>query len=189
MPYSYITINWNLPKINSRNELRKYVVLKFMEEKPGQGTGKLVSRYKYNVERFLDGRKLYLIRPAQYKMGFDFQIWMENWNKLNLNKMPSYKDVIQDLKYKQLENQNKFNFLLKAINQIYICEDDDRILKWLQEKKISFSIGENINILLKIIKWMFIEQDIRYWNFSGRVKLKNYINKSFEFPTSQDDGL
>ncbi len=57
MPYSYITINWNLPKINSRNELRKYVVLKFMEENPGRGTGTLVSRYKYIVENFSDGRK------------------------------------------------------------------------------------------------------------------------------------
>ena len=151
MPYSYETINWNLPRINSRNELRKYVVLKFMEEKAGRGTGELATRFRYNVETFIDGRKLYLIRPAQYKMGFDFQIQVENWNKLTLNKMPSYQDIIQDLKYKQEENQNNFNILFKTINQIYICEDDDRILNWLKEKKISFSVGENINVLLKII--------------------------------------
>lgn len=187
MPYSYISLNWNIPKINSRNELRKYVVLKFMEENPGQGTGKLVSRYKYIVERFSDERELYLIRPAQFKMGFDFQIWMEKWNKKNLDKMPSYQDIIQDLKYKELENQNDFNFLLNAINQIYICEDDDRILNWLKKKKIKFSVGENIDVLLKIIKWMFIEQDIRYWNFSGRLKLKNYIDKSFGFPYQEED--
>ncbi|MFW9895269.1 MAG: hypothetical protein ACFFD7_05640 [Candidatus Thorarchaeota archaeon] len=115
-------------------------------------------------------------------MGFDFQIWMENWNKSDLDKMPSYKDIIQDLAIKQKEHQNNFKVLLKAIKQIYICEDDDRILSWLEENKIRFSVGENVNVLLKVIKWMFIEQDIRYWNFSGRLKLKNYIDEIFRFP-------
>ncbi|MFW9895270.1 MAG: hypothetical protein ACFFD7_05645 [Candidatus Thorarchaeota archaeon] len=52
MPYSYITIHWNLPKINSKNELRKFVVLKFMEEKPGQGTGKLVTDINISLKNF-----------------------------------------------------------------------------------------------------------------------------------------
>ena len=178
LPYSYITLNWNLPKTNSRNELRKYVVLKFMEEDPGKGNRELTSRYKYIVENFLDGRKLYLIRPAQYKNGFDFQIWMENWNQTNINKMPSYQDIIQDLNIKKEENQHRFNILLIGIDKIYICEDDDRILEWLKTKNVDFSNGENIEVLLKIIKWMFIEQDIRYWNFSGRLKLKSFIEKN-----------
>ena len=181
MPYSYITIPLNLPNINSRNELRKYVVLKFMEESPGSGTGSLVSRYKYIVETFSDSRKLYLKRPATYKMGFDFQIWMENWNNLDLDIMPSHSDIIQDLKIKKRENQDNFRFLLQAINNVYICEDDDRILNWLTENRISFDIGENLEILIKVIKWMFIEQDIRYWNFSGRSKLKRYIDSNFEY--------
>jgi hypothetical protein len=147
-----------------------------MEENPGQGTGKFVSRYKYIVERFSDGRKLYLIRPAQYKMGFDFQIWIENRNKSDANKMPSYNDIIQDLKSKEDENHHNLIILLKAIEKILICEDDDRILNWLKSKEVNFSIGEETEILLKIIKWMFIEQDIRYWNFSGRMKLKNFID-------------
>ncbi len=113
-------------------------------------------------------------------MGFDFQIWMENWNKSNIHKMPSYIDIIQDLKLKEQENQRNFNILLKAIDKIFICEDDNRILNWLKAKNIIFSAGENINVLLKIIKWMFIEQDIRYWNFSGQMKLKNFIDNNFK---------
>jgi len=150
-----------------------------MEEDPGKGNRELASRYKYIVENFLDGRKLYLIRPAQYKMGFDFQIWMENWYQSNINKMPSYLDIIQDLKNKKEENPHRFNILLSGIDKIYICEDDDRILDWLKSKKVDFSDGENIYVLLKTIKWMFIEQDIRYWNYSGRLKLKNFIDNNF----------
>jgi len=160
-----------------------------MEENPGQGTGKLVSRYKYTVERFSDGRKLHLIRPAQYKMGFDFQIWMENWNKSNTNKMPSYNDIILDLRLKEEENMYYFRILINAIEKIFICEDDDRILNWLKVKNIQFSAGEGIDVLLKIIKWMFIEQDIRYWNFSGRLKLKKFININFNLFAEDDNNL
>jgi len=176
MPYSYKTINWNLPRINSRNELRKYVVLKFMEEKAGKGTGELATRYRYNVETFIDGRKLYLIRPAYMKVGFDFQIWMENWANTNEDKMPSHEDIVQDLKLKKQESDLFFLILNDGINKVFICEDDDRILHRIKMKKVSFSKGEKTNIILKILKWMFIEQDIRYWNYSGRVKLKSFID-------------
>ncbi len=176
MPYSYKTINWKVPRINSRNELRKYVVLKFMEEKAGKGTGELATRYRYNVETFIDGKKLYLIRPAYMKVGFDFQIWMENWANNNKDKMPSHKDIVQDLKLKKDENGLFFNILIDGINKVFICEDDDRILKRIKMKKVSFTNGEKTEVLLKILKWMFIEQDIRYWNYSGRVKLKSFID-------------
>lgn len=157
MPYSYLTINWSLPKTNSRNEMRKYVVLKFMEEGPGQGIGELVSRYKYVVESFSDGRKLYLLRPARFNKGFDFQIWIENWNNSNRNVKPSHQDIIDDLESKYEENKYEFNILLNGIEKIYICEDDDRILNWLKKKNLDFSTGEKVEVLLKTIKWMFIE--------------------------------
>ncbi|MFX1276678.1 MAG: DNA adenine methylase [Promethearchaeota archaeon] len=180
IPFNYITISWNLPKLNSRNELRKSVVLKFMEEDPGKGTGNKVSRYRYIVENFIDQRILYLVRPAQYKYGFDFQIWVEKWNRVNKDKMPSYQDIIQDLKIKKEENLKDFRYLIRSIEKIFICEDDNWILNWLVSKKVSFSQGEKIDVILKIVKWMFIEQDIRYWNFSGRFKLKNLIDDEFK---------
>ncbi|MFX1499788.1 MAG: DNA adenine methylase [Promethearchaeota archaeon] len=179
MPYSFKTINWKLPCINSRNELRKFVVLKFMEENAGKGTGQLVTRYRYNVENFGDGRKLYLIRPAYMKVGFDFQIWMENWAKSNMDKMPSHNDIIQDLKLKKDENILFFNILIDGINKVFICEDDDRILNSIEIKKVVFLTGEKVEVLLKVLKWMFIEQDIRYWNYSGRTKLKSLIDITF----------
>lgn len=147
-----------------------------MEEKAGKGTGELATRYRYNVETFIDGKKLYLIRPAYMKVGFDFQIWMENWANNNKDKMPSHKDIVQDLKLKKDENGLFFNILIDGINKVFICEDDDRILKRIKMKKVSFTNGEKTEVLLKILKWMFIEQDIRYWNYSGRVKLKSFID-------------
>ena len=33
---------------------------------------------------------------------------------------------------------------------------------------IHFETGYAVDHILKAIKWLFIEQDIRYWNYSGR---------------------
>lgn len=33
---------------------------------------------------------------------------------------------------------------------------------------IEFNVGLPVDHILKTIKWLFIEQDIRYWNYSGR---------------------
>ena len=37
-----------------------------------------------------------------------------------------------------------------------------------------------LELILKILKWMFIEQDIRYWNYSGRSELYAYLIKSWK---------
>ena len=31
--------------------------------------------------------------------------------------------------------------------------------------------GLNVELLVKVLKWLFIEQDIRCWNYSGREML------------------
>ena len=48
--------------------------------------------------------------------------------------------------------------------KIFECHDipDEEI------EKISFSKGPPVDHIVKVIKWLFIEQDIRYWNYSDR---------------------
>ena len=85
MPVEYIELNWQLPKLGDRNELRKSLVLKFLEEEPGEGKGDLATRYKYIIEKSSDNRNIFLIRPANLKNGFDFQIKVENWNNRRID--------------------------------------------------------------------------------------------------------
>ena len=74
----YEEIDFKVSTCSSREELRKIVIFKFMEEKPGLGKGNDTSRYRYNVEILNDGRRIYLTRPAYLKKGFDFRINVEN---------------------------------------------------------------------------------------------------------------
>ncbi len=66
----YHEIDLKVRNYTSREELRKTVVLKFLEEKPGLGRGDDASHYRYNVETLSDGRRIHLTRPAYLKKGF-----------------------------------------------------------------------------------------------------------------------
>ena len=164
-----------------RVELRKIVINKFLQEKPGRGRGTYSSTYRYNVEKLSDGRRIYLTRPAPLKLGFDFIIHVENRIFLSsFRDNPSHSDIYTDLIYKKEENFNNFQKLYELLLRIYRCEEPEDVL---QNVDFEFNIGLTIEEILKIVKWFFIEQDIRYWNYSGREMFKtNVIDKALEDP-------
>lgn len=81
-----------------------------------------------------------------------------------------HEDIINDLLKKKNESIEKYKFLFKHINNIYLCEEDTD-----QSVDLHFDIGYPVDMLLKTIKWMFIEQDVRYWNYSSRGMLGRII--------------
>jgi len=163
--------------VHSRNELRKIVINEFLTEKPGTGRGKKASRYKYIVEKLENGRKIYLLRPAWKKAGFDFEIWVEKWlNKAD--KRPSHEDILNDLRQKREIDPLSYKRLHEAMLRVYNCEEPDEVLKDYQD--LRFEKGLSVELILKVIKWFFIEQDIRYWNFSGRNMFKKALDRIFK---------
>ena len=168
-------IEWSVT-IRSRQKLRETVVRKFLSEKPGywkNGT-KYSTSYKYYVEMTRDNRRIFLLRPTFLNKGIDFQVWVERFGR-GLDKRPSHKDIFQDLKLKQSENPVATNSLLRAIDSVWLCEEPDVAL--LATGITSFRSGMPNDLLLKILKWLFIEQDITYWNYDGRAMLRIAINR------------
>jgi len=151
-----------------RNSLRKLLIQVLLQEKPGTGTGQNSSKYKYYVE-LTDMGKIFLVRPAYLKKGFDFVIHLENFRFSNSRSNPRHEDIINDLKKKRDTMKRKeFKRLCEAIQEVFLCKDPEDVLK-RYEISYSPSGGElSVEALLKIIKWFFIEQDIRDWNYSGR---------------------
>lgn len=152
----------------SRNKVRTRVIKAFLDEKPGEGTGKKTSQYIYFVERLQSGQRVYLKRPAKNYYGFDFLICVEdaNYAKRGENKRnsPRHDDISEDLKKKKKKDPDMYAKLYKLLRKVYKCKDvtDEEM------EDIQFSSGLPVDHILKVIKWMFIEQDIRYWNYSGR---------------------
>ena len=172
--YDRYEVDFNL-RLNSREELRKKTVDKFLSENAGYWKDDLkhVTIYKYYVEKLKDGRRIFLLRPTFLNKGIDFQVWVEKLDGTN-DKRPSHKDVFNDLKIKKEEKLNEFPLLIKAVEDVWRCKEPDEVIK---EMKINFKQGFEIELLLKILKWLFIEQDITYWNYDGRSMLKMAIDQ------------
>jgi hypothetical protein len=144
------------------------------KEEPGEGSGEYASRYIYNVETLKDGKHIYLKRPANKHNGFDFIVCIEGMNFSSTNRRrdyPAHDEIITDLAHKNHENPAQYIILLELVKTVYLCQEPDfNILN-----SLSFTNGYACDLVVKTIKWFFIEQDIRYWNYSGRNMLWNSI--------------
>ena len=152
----------------TRNEVRMRVVYELSKEEHGQGNGPLASRYNYYVEKLSSGQRIILSRPARLHNGFDFQVRVEGMNFAQQGKRrsdaPKHADIVSDLEQKSIENAAEYARFHSLIKAVYECRDvpDEMI------EQIHFQSGFAPELSLKVIKWLFIEQDIRYWNYSGR---------------------
>ncbi len=150
-----------------RNSVRMRVVEKFSKERAGKGKGELASRYTYYVERLTDGRRVYLCRPAALHNGFDFVVCVEGVN-FNFNGRkrcnPKHEDILADLCAKKAENPREYLKLLHLIEEVYKCKN----VGFSTGNLLQFRAGYSGDLILAVLKWLFIEQDIRYWNYSGR---------------------
>ena len=168
---SYNEITWSFSNEGSRNEVRMRVVNKFAEELPGKGQGDLRSVYVYYVETLQDGSRVYLKRPGsafQGYYGFDFVICVENKNYAKSGQRrrnnPSHDDITKDLLIKKEENVEMYKSLYKILRKVFECHD----ISDKEINEIKFENGLPVDQVVKVVKWFFIEQDIRYWNHSGR---------------------
>jgi hypothetical protein len=173
--YEDYTINFSLSNL-SRVESRNKIVGLFLSEKGGywKDGKKYVTRYQYFVETLKDGRQVYLLRPTFLNKGIDFQVWVEKFDG-EKNKKPSHKDIFHDLKVKKEENPEKFKTLIQAIDDVWNSQEPDNVLK--KSLDLTFKNGFSSEMLLKILKWLFIEQDITYWNYDGRAMLRRAIDE------------
>lgn len=160
----------------SRNDVRMRVVHELSCEAPGTGIGADATRFTYYVETLSDGKRVYLRRPANLHWGFDFIVCVEgvNFNPFGRRRnYPTHPDIINDLQQKAFESCEKYRRLHEMMLQVYHCEEID----FSPANKIGFESGYPCDMILAVLKWLFIEQDIRYWNYSGRNMLWSGIAK------------
>lgn len=175
IPYQNRQLELRGPR--TRQEFRKRLVLEFLAEEPGKGTGKDATGYCYHVEKISDGRRIYLKRPTILNKGFDFEIWVERFEREEDGR-PSHEVILADLEKKHQTQPGVARSFYDAIYSVYDTEEPDRVLQ--QMPALTFNSGFSPELILKVLKWMFIEQDLTYWNFSGRAKLKAAIDNVFK---------
>jgi len=156
----------------SRPEIVQKVVNIFIQTEMNQLRPGTV--FFYPVENLPDGQLL-LRRPAGLrKWNFDFKV--EVTEGLGLGR-GTHAEMFSDFQNKKMENPNKFENLLQALTEIYNCteNDVDMVLQKYPDINTAFETGAKVGVFLKVIKWMFIMEDIVYWNYTGRAKLYNHL--------------
>ena len=165
----------NITNITDRKKLKNDLIGIFLEEEPGNGNKEKTSKYEYIVEKS-DDHEIYLKRPAPLNKGMDFVIYTNNYNFAKngsrARRNPSHKDILEDLSLKKSESNSEYEKLISKIDNIFLCKEEAN-----NDNDINLKRGIPVDLLLKIIKWLFIEQDVTYWNYSGRKKLKEEIDK------------
>ncbi len=165
----------------TRHEIVEKVVNIFINtehEQRGRGV-----RFWYPVEQ-LTGRgqllskdtTLYIFRPAGLrKWNFDFKVNVTP--ELGLGK-GTHDEIASDLKNKKGESPKKFKKLIEVMHELYAGSNDiDILLAKYPNLQTSFQTGAQVSDLFKVLKWMFIMEDIVYWNYDGRAKLYNYLKE------------
>ncbi len=153
----------------SRDQVRQKILQTWIEEDPGVG------QYRYDVENCLDGSKIYLLRPGRLNKGCDFVIVSEKFLKFKNgnDKPPKHSDVFMLLASFIRGNKDMAKAFHDAAQEVYHCLKPDDvmgkffILKTVPDCKVERS--------LKLLKWMWIEQDITYWTKQGRAMLWNAL--------------
>ena len=156
----------------SRHDIVQKVVNTFIStEFADRGKG---IQFWYPVEKLSNGRQLFIKRPGGLqKWNFDYKVNVEE--DFGLGK-GTHREISLDFENKSQENNKKYPKLLEALTKLYECNNDvDNILKIIPDIESSFQTGAKVDILLKVIKWMFIMEDIVYWNFKGRTKLYEHL--------------
>ncbi len=174
MPYR--VVEYELP-VSNRTQMRQSLILCFLSEEAGTGSGERASHYQYNVEQFKDYR-IYLRRPTQLNKGFDFTVNIDGiyFKKNRRYSNPSHQDVFDALACCQGKYQVEYDAVKDAIIKIYNCISVD--LSQINAFFCDFEGTEHpIQIILLAIKWLFMEQDCAYWNYSGRRMLYEGLRK------------
>lgn len=158
----------DIDNINNVALLRKKMLATYAEEECGV-------KVRYYVEELQSGKNIYIERPTALNKGCDFKIYVEDLIlcKNGNDYPPSHNDAIQDIVLKKERMYGyQYEELLQAITDIYCAKP---FVNAIIRTKMLPQIGWDYDLLLKLLRWFFIEQDITYWSGEGRAMLYDVI--------------
>ena len=163
----------------TRPGIRREVINHFLNEQPGLGTGINASTNIYIVEQY-GNYTVQLKRPATLNKGMDFTVEVSGfkfkYNTQRAHSNPSHNDIIYILQTYKYNNPNYYHYVEKIIKDFYNCVNIN-LNRLGPLPPFTDYLGQQrpIETILYCIKWLFIEQDITYWNWSGRAMFFNTL--------------
>ena len=161
----------------NRREFRKALIGAFVEEDPGTGTGEFCTRYIYEVDTSPSGHTIELHRPAFLNKGIDFTVRclsvIFNEKNPHWRHVPTHDDLARALSSIRDLHPGEYARVSKCVRDVYDCVTPDlQVIAHLKAAPATTLAGgcpADVGVL--VAKWLFAEQDLTYWNNSGRAML------------------
>ena len=123
----------------------------------------------YEVEQIHDGRKIVITKPGgKFVFGTvkreDFMVWVHNPDDSSLW-LISHKDIYSDLELKGDANPKAAVKIIDALECVCNGEEPDLVLGRMS---LQNPAGESPEVLLKVYKWIWGQEDCNYPTGEGR---------------------
>jgi len=125
--------------------------------------------YAYEVETMTDNSAIYLLRPT-WKRGMDYLVVYKS--KDGSIHGPKFEDVDADLAAKKKAEPKLFESLLESAAEVHRGNDPMETLAHFPAISGCSWVGMPVENVLKTMKWLFIDEDIKFWGHEGRDKWK-----------------
>ncbi len=124
----------------------------------------------YEVEQLETGNKIVITKPGGKSVygrpkKEDFLVFIFNPNENGLWQI-THKQIFQDIEEKSLENKDKTIFLIDLLEKVKNGDEPNDFIEEIN--KLTFSVGETAETLLKAYKWIWGQEDVNYPNGEGR---------------------
>ena len=132
----------------------------------------------YEVEQLTDGRKVVITKPGgKFTFGMvkkeDYMVFIYNQQYSSLW-LISHKEIYKDLEEKGENNPFETIKIIDALERVYNGEEPDEVMNGLT---IQNPCGEEPELLLKVYKWIWGQEDCNYPNHQGRAMSMDPILK------------
>jgi hypothetical protein len=168
--------------IGDRKEFRKALIGAFLDEEPGTGTGEQCSRYIYEVDTSPSGHTIELHRPAFLNKGIDFTVRclsiVFNGKNAHWRHVPTHDDLVQILSSIKDKHPERYPDVSGSLRRVYNClgRVNLRAIADIGAEPVAAGAeGCPADLAVLLAKWLFAEQDLTYWNNSGRAMLFNKL--------------
>jgi len=127
-------------------------------------------RVRYPVE-YQGGKPIIFAERPGYKKNFDFYVNYEGkiYGITKRKEVETHLEIGMFLQNLTNSEPEVFEECWKIITIVYQCKEND------VEKASEGLNQKNIINMIKLIKWMFIMEDILYWGYEGRAFLYNAL--------------
>ncbi len=134
----------------------------------------------YEVEILSDGRKICITKPGGKNVYgrmqvHDFMVWIYNEHKNELWRI-SHDEIFEDLKAKMKQNSGEAKKVILALKRVHAGDEPDDVLR--ENPDLGKSLhGYAPELILKVYKWIWGQEDCNYPNGEGRNMSMNSIIK------------